>query len=510
MKVTRRDNLFHRPPFWRRPSSLYRLFALLLLILGGIWLTTRLEAKAIRSPFEPTPTSTREIRSWIQEAQVYFDAGRLDDPLTDQDAIYAYQQALAADPKRADLWAELARVQAYSSRLLSNDADRLARLGEAEKSAEQAAALAPEDSHVLAIQAFVLDWNADPALDSLRTGDKLAKDYLFQAEEVANNAIGAEHNDPLALAFYAEILVDQQKWDQASQYIELALEQGSDVMDVHRVYGQYLESISEYALAIQEYQKALDISPNLTFLYISIGQNYRVLGLKSTVVTEQEAYYAQAREAFGKAVAIDDQLGIKDPLPYVAIARVYAQQGEFFAAALNAQQAVELDPTNADLYGQLGNIYKRGRNFETSIIALKCAVEGCTPSESCDARNGCASGDPGVQVRPLSLNPNSATYYLDYGSVLSAFAPVKPQYCPTVIRVLTQLVQTYPDNDIIVRNANVGLDICNEVYAAQTKTPQTALTPGQETQTAAPAATPVSTLGPPPTGTPTPGPTRQP
>jgi hypothetical protein len=162
---------------------------------------------------------------------------------------------------------------------------------------------------------------------------------------------------------------------------------------------------------------------------------------------------------------------------------------------LNAQKAVELDPTNADLYGQLGNIYKRGRNFETSIIALKCAVEGCTPAESCDARNGCEAGDPGVQVQPLSLNPNSATYYLDYGSVLSAFAPVKPQYCPTVVRVLTLLEQTYPDNTTIVRNADVGLAICSEVTAALTQTPAPTLIPGA-LEPAHPTATPSLTSTP--------------
>jgi len=276
-------------------------------------------------------------------------------------------------------------------------------------------------------------------------------------------------------------------------------------MDVHRVYGQYLESIGEYTQAIEEYKNALKINPNLSFLYISIGQNYRTLGFKSPLGAQQDDYYAQARAAFGKAAAIQP----RDPLPYVAIAKVYAQQGQFFAAALNAEQAVELDPTNADLYGQLGNIYKRGRNFETSIIALKCAVEGCTPSESCDARNGCAVGDPGVQVRPLTLNPNSATYYLDYGSVLSAFAPVKPQYCPTVIRVLIQLVQTYPDNTVIVRNANVGLDICREVYAAQTQAPPPGLTPGAP-ELATPTRTPTVNASPTPAVTPTPGYTPQP
>ncbi len=103
----------------------------------------------------------------------------------------AYQQAVLVDPENASIWAELARIQAYSSRLLSNDADRLARLTEAEKSIEQAVALNSEDSNIEAIHAFVLDWNADPALDSLRSGDKIAADYLFEADQVASQCIEA-------------------------------------------------------------------------------------------------------------------------------------------------------------------------------------------------------------------------------------------------------------------------------------------------------------------------------
>ena len=502
MKVNRRRTLFYRPPVWRRPSNLYRIFAMTIIILAGIWLSTRLHTGAVRNPFDPTPTSTRTTASWTQEGQAYFAAGKLDDPNSDQDAIFAYQQATLVDPNNAETWAELARIQAYSSRLLSNDAARLARLTEAQQSADQAAALAPEDSYVLAIRAFVLDWNADPALDSLRSDGKTAENFIFDAEKVAYVAIQLDSKNPLAFAYYAEILVDQQKWDQASQYLPTALQLGPQVMDVHRVDGQYLESIGNYQQAIQEYQKACDIDPNLTFLYISIGQNYRTLGFKSPIGAQQDEFYRQSIASFAKAVTIDDQLQIKDPLPYIAIAKVYAQEGQFFAAALNAQKAVELDPTNADLYGQLGNIYKRGRNFETSIIALKCAVRGCTPSESCDARNGCPAGDPGVQVQPLSLNPNSATYYLDYGSVLSAFAPVKPEYCLEVVSVLTQLVQAYPDNTVIVRNADVGLSICAEVSAALTQTP----IPGKAS-TVTPGGTPGATPG---AATPAPGYTVQP
>jgi len=466
MKLARRRNLFYQ----RRSSNLYRLFGLVILILMGGWFALRLGSGAIRSPFAPTPTSTRMGKSWALQGEAFFDAGSLDA------AISAYQQATQVDPSDAKIWAELARIQAYSSRLLSNDNDRLDRLTAALQSADQAKALAPEDSDVLAIRAFVLDWNADPALDSLRSGDKLAADLLYDADQDAVHALSLDSQNPLALAFRAEILTDQLQVTQAEQYILQAVKIGPQVMDVHRVYGYFLESTINYSQAIEEYQKALGISPNLTFLYIFIGQNYRALALRSTLRSQQNDLYQLALENFAKAATINDQLKIKDPSPYLAIANTYARQGQFFAAALNAQKAVQLDPTNADLYGRLGNIYKRGRNFETSIIALKCAVRGCTPSESCAARNGCPAGDAGIQVVGLAINPNSATYYLDYGSVLSAF-PNKPGYCTEAVDILTQLKNAYPDNSIIVRNADVGLAICAETAASLTQTPTPAGTP---------------------------------
>ncbi len=473
MKVIRRRALFYR----RRTSNLYRLFALALFILAGVWIVIRLDTGEIPNPFDPTPTSTRTLNSWVLEGEASFNAGDL------PAAITAYQEATRVDPNNAEALAELARIQAYSSRLLSNDSDRLARLIEAQQSADQAKVLAPDDSNVLAIRAFVLDWNADPNLDALRTGNETAAKLLIAADQEALRAISLDGQNPLALAFYAEILIDEQKWTQAEQYILTALQLGPQVMDVHRVYGYYLESIKYYRQAIEEYQQALTINPNLTFLYISIGHNYRALALNSSPGSQQTILYNQALENYAKAVRLNEQLNILDPSPYLAIAKTYAQQGEFFAAARNAQKAVALDPTNADLYGQLGNIYKRGRNYETSIFALQCAVDGCTPEVSCLARNGCPAGDEGVTVIPLPLSPRSATYYLDYGSVLAAFSPQTPRYCDAAVRVLTLLIQTYPTDQIIVRNASDGLSICANVLAAQTQAP---------TPVTAPTSTPIA------------------
>jgi Tfp pilus assembly protein PilF len=69
-----------------------------------------------------------------------------------------------------------------------------------------------------------------------------------------------DNTNALALAFYAEVLVDQQKWTQALQTIEQALERDPSLMDVHRIHAYVLESLGEYALAIQAYDRAIAIT----------------------------------------------------------------------------------------------------------------------------------------------------------------------------------------------------------------------------------------------------------
>jgi tetratricopeptide (TPR) repeat protein len=77
----------------------------------------------------------------------------------------------------------------------------------------------------------VLDWNASSNLVS--TDDREA--YLANAETAATRAYLLDPQNALALAFYAEVLLDQEKWDQANQYATQAVELAPDLMDAHRV-----------------------------------------------------------------------------------------------------------------------------------------------------------------------------------------------------------------------------------------------------------------------------------
>jgi len=317
---------------------------------------------------------------------------------------------------------------AYSSSLLSNDSDRLARLTEAYQSANQAVAIAPNNSDAYAIRAFVEDWNADPALDPLRTGTKKAADFIFDAQKDAVQSLSLNSQNPLGLAYYAEILIDQQKWDQAALYIKPAIQLGSQVMDVHRVYGYYLESTGNYNEAIAEYQKALAIDPNLTFLYLSIGNNYRTLAFQSTLPSQQSDLYNSARSNYAKAITIDDQLKISNPLPYIAIAKTYAQQGQFFAAALNAQEAISIDPPMLTCMPARRHLQTRPqlRDFH-HCLGLRCERVRCAAIlPGCAGREQlcwCPSKSFGTQHQQCSLLPGSWLCSI-------RLCPTHPEYCP--------------------------------------------------------------------------------
>ncbi|MCJ7625512.1 MAG: tetratricopeptide repeat protein, partial [Anaerolineaceae bacterium] len=265
----------------------------------------------------------------------------------------------------------------------------------------------------------------------------------------AVQALQLDNQNTLALVYYAEILVDQQKWLQAEQYALQALENDPSLMDVHRIAAYVQESLGNYGEAIREYEEATRITPNLTFLYIRIGLNYRVL-----------ERYDTALEYFEKAAIINEQLGIKDPIPYLAIGKTYTRMGEFFIAALNVRQALRFNPTSPDIYGQLGIVYVRSRNYEGAIEAFKCAVQGCTPEESCVVLRCDPEVDPGYTIEGMPLSGSTVVYYYTYGSILAAMHRPYDDKCTEALDVLSEVKASYADDPIIMQMIETSEDIC--------------------------------------------------
>jgi tetratricopeptide (TPR) repeat protein len=325
----------------------------------------------------------------------------------------------------------------YSSALLSTSEDRTERLSLARQEIQKAVELDPDDSTVQAIRALVLDWSSTSSAAS----QEEREDWLNEAEQAANLAITLDPNNSLALAFYAEVLLDQNQKIQAEESARLAVNMGPELMDTHRVYGTVLESLGEYRYAIEEFEKAAEINPNLTFLYIRIGVIYRALKV-----------YDTALEYFAKAITVNESNGVEDPLPYIAIAKTYSRDGEFFIAAVNGEKAIAINPTNADTYGQLGDIYVRARNYEGALPVLKCAVVGCTSEEN---------EVGGVAVQALDLtNFDVAYYYARYASVLAALSRPEQNNCPEVQEIQAELKRVFGDDATLMSIVAENEAIC--------------------------------------------------
>lgn len=395
---------------------------------------------AITPMFMPTATPTRTFSSFAGEGETYFIAGDLDK------AIEAYRQAVAMDPANVDLQAELARILVYSSTLLTVDSARLNRLNDALATINAAIEVVPDNSNVHAVKAFILDWLSDPNLEA---GDR--DNLLTQAEQEVIHAIQLDNQNSLALAYYAEILVDQQKWIQAEQNIRQAVDQAPELMDVQRISGYVQESLGNYGQAINEYIKATQINPNLTFIYLRIGANYRKL-----------TQYEKALEYFEKAAIVNEQLGVNDPIPYFSIATTYTQMGEFFSAGLNARKGLNFDPENADAYGRLGIVYHRARNYEGAIPAFACATSGCDPDQSCEVRQCDPGTDPMNDVLGLPLSAGTVDYYLTYGATLAGMHRPQNGFCEEAMVILRLVKRDYSSDPIIMQNVIESETICRD------------------------------------------------
>lgn len=502
----------------------WRLLVLAGLIAGGVFLLQQRQSGQIQPLFLATPTATRTVRSFQEEAQAYISSGNL------PGAISSYQEALKHDPNNADLWAQLARIQTYYSALQSNHVETLNQLSEARQSIDRASKLAPDDGFVEAIRGRVYDWSA---AGYQQDNKGLFDQFLTEAEQAVSNARRLEPNNALAQAYLAEVQVDQGNYLTAYDSAQAAVnsiessgqigEGGLDAIDAYWVFGIVAENNGDYTAAIKSYEKGVQINPNLTFLYLRIGANYRRLAANATNLVERTQLVDQSLSAFDRAAKINTQNKIQDPTPYLSIGRTYMQEGEFFIAARNVETAVLLDPSNPALYGFLGEVYYRARNYESSLLVLKCAVSGCDTHANgdllCNKIQIVLCNDPnktvddyGHAVTGLPLASDSLEYYYTYASAL-AFLAGSPGYennCSIADGLFQQLMAGYGDDPTVAAIVSDNQAICAQVEAGGPP----AATPGSApTGSVSPTPTSVNTptgsplASPTPTGTPTEAPT---
>jgi tetratricopeptide (TPR) repeat protein len=382
----------------RRPSNPL-LIALLLLAIGGLVYFNQVVVPEMPSPVMPSSTPTRSQESLLNEAQAYFNDGKL------SQAIDSYQQAVLADPRNPSTFIELARTQVFAG-----------EYQDAVTNAENALLLNPSNSMAYAIKASALD-------------------YLGEYDEAgiaASKAIELDPNNATAYAYYTEILLDKGNYEDIETAISMsqkALALAPNALETHRARGYVLFNTGNYPQAIAEYQAAISLNDKLWDLHYSLGIVYRTQGEYDLAV--QELLTAVALNPTNPDILTD-------------ISRTYATEGQYGKAIQYAQQALSLEPSNARLHGNLGVMLYQNDDYSAAADELSLVVHGGTTSD-------------GIVVEGLPLAPGRIAD--DYFSIY-ALSLTQLDRCPEAIPIMQLILTNIADDQVAYYNASQGMDYC--------------------------------------------------
>ena len=386
----------------RRPN--YFGIAILILVLLFGYYFDQVYITQIDNPFEPTPTPTRSPESFVTEAQLLFEQGKL------LPAIEAYEQAINSAPQDSSLYVALARAQVYAG--LYTDA---------QKNAENALLLNPNNALAYGVHAWALDFQEGKG---------------GQAVESINNALELDPNNALIHAYYVDILISQgfDSYAKAADESRIALGLNPDLVETRRARALILEATGNYEEAVAEYQAAININPNISILYIGLGLNYRKLQV-----------YDKAIESFTLA----NTLNAGDPLPDLYISRTYATTGQYEKSLQYAETAMQDRPDDPSLRGNLGVMYYRNFLWNEAIQQLGYAIYGGLTED-------------GVEIEgiPLVNEPLVAEYYYTYGLALA-----RTNQCGEALPVAQSLQTRVPTDENAVFAADEIIRICSENLA---------------------------------------------
>ena len=356
------------------------------------------------NPFVATPTPTRSPEAYVAEAELLFEDGKF------VQAIESFQEAIRSSPQNPALYIAIARVQVLAG-----------QPEEAQANAENALLLDPNSSMAYAIRALAAD----------------AQGNNSQALTWIEQALQLDPNNGLAHAYYTEILVNSESFDNVTKAIEeskVALALAPDTMEAHRARGILLEATQNYEEAIQEYTTALSFNDNIADLYLRLGLNYRVLGASN-----------EAIDAFTRA----DVLNPGDPLPDLYISRTYAGIGEYAKALQYAETAVQNNPVDPRLRGNYGVMYYRNLFWEEAIGQLRLAIDGGVTEEG-----GVVTGIP------LSNDVRVAEYYFTFGLALARTGD-----CGEALQIAQEIQAKVPADENAQFAASETISICQENLA---------------------------------------------
>jgi len=218
------------------------------------WIGSRnAEAVTVQSaePVLPPPPPTRTAGSIFAEAEAAFAAGRW------IEAADGYRHVV-------EIQSDFGPAYTRWTRALTNQH----HVAEAAERGRQAVSMNPQSPDARAALAVALDWGGQ----------------LDRASQVGLEALKLDESSPAAVIALAEVYADQYRLREADELLARALEIAADNPESYRAQGVIRETRADYAGAVESYTHAVELAPNWSYLYVSLGHAYRALQLYDEAV----------------------------------------------------------------------------------------------------------------------------------------------------------------------------------------------------------------------------------
>jgi len=274
-------------------------------------------------------------------------------------------------------------------------------------------------------------------------------DYLT-ADTTIQSALKLDPNNGRAHAYYAFLLGDMfqngagsytDPIKTASEESRVAVSLAPDSLEAHWARGRILYLTANYEEAVAEYRAAININAFVPQLHLDLGVTYKAMSLIDDAIKEY---------------TLANTLNPTDYTAYLYSSRALGSIGSYAQAVQYAEQAANVDPTNAYLRGNWGWwLYENGQ-FSESLAQLSLTVNGGQTSD-------------GQTIQPLPLTPDDiriAQYYYIYALLLA-----KNGRCGDALPITQQLISKVPDDSDAQYNANYIQNLCHASLGTPGVTP---------------------------------------
>jgi tetratricopeptide (TPR) repeat protein len=231
----------------------------------------------------------------------------------------------------------------------------------------------------------------------------------------------AMSNEVRSMCDHAQRLIHSRRYPEAFDILNRALAMEPDCAEAHGFMGLALQNSGNPQQAIQAYQRALQLNPSMTFMYLNIGNCYLNLGQPDAARPYLEHYRqvsagapgaARAESALRRAQEVHDHQAFRQMVEQAELA---LEQRKFAEARRRFEQVVATRPDYAHghfqlgyAWNQLGDNQKAIQEFQTALHLdpkMKAAVMNIASSYQ-------SLGDTGSAIawfeRYLGMNPPAA------------------------------------------------------------------------------------------------------